>query len=69
MLAVYLREPEEGQMTISVQPDAGEQMMTLRMFGDNITLPACAWRDLLDELRPDADLAQHIHEMLAANDG
>lgn len=38
---------------------------TLRMLGDNVTLMRCAWIELLDELRPDSELAVRIREMLA----
>lgn len=40
------------------------ELFTLRMYGDNVTLMRCAWLDLLDDLRPDSELAWRIFERL-----
>jgi hypothetical protein len=37
---------------------------TLRMLGDNITLGYWQWIELLDELKPDSQLARRIRNLL-----
>lgn len=38
---------------------------TIRMLGENVTLTGWQWVELLDELRPDSDLARRLRELLA----